>query len=60
MCEHTDLTAMVGFVSEHVAEHSGADGPGFGPAVPVKLLDAAIVSIEGFSKHLLAESGAFG
>ena len=39
-----DLPAVVGFVSEHVAEHPGkqlgAYGPGFGPAVSHELLDA--------------------
>jgi hypothetical protein len=60
MGEHADLTAMVGFVSEHVAEHLRADRPGLGPAVSAKLLDAAIVSVKGFGEHLLAEGGAFG
>jgi hypothetical protein len=60
MCEHAHLTAMVGFVRDHVAEHLRADRPGLGPAVSVKLLDAAPTIAERFSEHLLAASGALG
>jgi hypothetical protein len=41
MREHAHLPAMVGFVSEHVAQHFRASRPRPGPAVSVKLLDAA-------------------
>jgi hypothetical protein len=58
--QHANLTSVVGFVSEHVAEHLGADGTGLGPAVPVKLLDAASGRLESVRKHLLTECGALG
>jgi hypothetical protein len=60
MREHEHLPAMVGFVSEHVAEHLGADRPRFSPAVPAKLLDAAFVIAKGFGEHLGAADGALG
>ncbi len=62
MCEHTDLSAMVGFVSKHVAQHFRADWPRPRPAVSQKLLDAALVlaTAERFSEHLRAASGALG
>ena len=59
MREHADLPAMVGFVSEHVAQHLHANRPWPGPAVSHKLLDAT-TSIEGFCKHLRAASGTLG
>ena len=60
MREHAHLPAMMGFVSEHVAQHLRASRPGLGPAVSEKLLDAAAMIAERFSKHLLAASGALG
>ena len=41
MREHADLAAMVGFVSEHVAEHFRAGRPRTGPAVSYEFLDTA-------------------
>ena len=58
MREHTHLSAMVGFVSEHVAEHLQANRPWGSPAVPVELLDA--ISIQRFREHLCAASGTLG
>jgi hypothetical protein len=58
MREHAHLPAMVGFVREHVAQHFRANRPRPGPAVSVKLLDAAPTIAERFSEHLLAASGA--
>ena len=60
MREHADLPAMVGFVSEHVAEHLRADRPRLSPAVSVKFLDAATGTAECFGEHLGAASGALG
>jgi hypothetical protein len=65
MCEHANLAAMVRFVGEHVGEHfdtarpSGADGPGFGPAVAEEVGYAAGV-IERFNQHLGATGCACG
>ena len=59
MCEHADLPAMVGFVSEHVAQHLHANRPWPGPAISHKLLDAT-TSIEGFCQHLRATSATLG
>jgi hypothetical protein len=59
MGEHARLSAMVGFVSQHVAQHFGASRPRFAPAVSVKLLDAATAA-ERFRQHLGAASGALG
>jgi hypothetical protein len=73
MREHTHLAAVVGFVSEHVAEHFGADGPRRSPSVAVKFLDAAaaitafdihgtlgINGVESFGENVYAAGGAFG
>jgi hypothetical protein len=60
MGEHEHLAAMMGFVSDHVAEHLGADGPRLSPAVAVKFLDAAFVAAKGFGEHLGAAKGALG
>src|SRR5438270_1295233 len=59
MREHTHLPAMVGFMRKHVAQHFHANRPGPSPAVSQKLLDAT-PSIERFSQHLRAASGALG
>ena len=59
MRKQTHLPAMVGFVRKHVAQHFHANRPRPGPAVPVKILDAAPTA-ERFSEHLRAASGALG
>ena len=59
MREHTHLSAMVGLVSKHVAEHFRANRPRPTPAVSEKLLDATL-TIERFSEHLRAAGGALG
>ena len=46
MREHTDLTAMMGFVSKHVTQHFQANRPRPSPAVSAKLLDAAFTTAE--------------
>ena len=66
MREHTHLSAMVGFVSKHVAQHFRANRPRPSPAVSAKVLDAGVVfttaltTAERFSEHLRAASGALG
>jgi len=60
MREHTHLPAMVGFVRKHVAQHFHANRPRPGPAVSVKLLDAAPTTAERFREHLRAASRALG
>ena len=59
MGQHTDLSAMVGLVRKHVAQHFHANRPGLAPAVTAKFLDAAVVT-ERFREHLGAASGALG
>jgi len=60
MREHTHLSAMVGFVRKHVAQHFRANRPRPSPAVSAKLLHAASTAAERFSEHLRAASGALG
>lgn len=60
MREHTHLPAMVSFVRKHVAQHFRANRPRRSPAVSAKLLDAASITAERFSKHIRATSGALG
>ena len=60
MRQHANLPAMVGFVSQHVAQHFHANRPGPSPAVSAKLLDAASTTAERFREHLRATSGALG
>src|SRR5271170_155485 len=60
MCEEAHLAAMVSFVSEHVAKHLRANGPGPSPAVSVKFFYAAGRIIERFSEHLGTAGGALG
>jgi hypothetical protein len=60
MRQHTHLSAMVGFVRKHVAQHFWANRPRLSPAVSAKLLDAANTVAERFSEHLRAASGALG
>jgi hypothetical protein len=57
MREHTYLPAMVGFVSNHVAQHLRANRPGLGPAVSAKRLDAAPAT-ERVGEHVRAAGGA--
>jgi len=58
MREHTHLPAMVGFVSQHVAQHLRANRPRAGPAISTKHLDPASTSVQRFSQHLRAASRA--
>jgi hypothetical protein len=58
MRQHTNLPAMVGFVSKHVAQHFHANRPRPTPAVSAKGLDATPNTAERFSEHLCAASGA--
>jgi hypothetical protein len=60
MREHAHLPAMVGFVRKHVAQHFRANRPRPGSTVSAKLLDAALATVERFSEHLRAASGALG
>src|SRR5271165_6526445 len=46
MREHAHLSAVVGLVSKHVAQHFQADRPRLGPAVSDKFLDAAPTTAE--------------
>ena len=59
MREHTNLPAMVGLVSNHVAQHLRANRPGPSPAVSAKHLDASTTA-ERITKHLPTASGALG
>jgi hypothetical protein len=58
MREHADLPAMMGFVSEHVAQHLRARRPRLSPAVSEKLFDAATAIAQCFREHLGAARGA--
>ena len=60
MREHAYLSAMVGFVRNHVAQHFRANRPRASPAVPEKFPDAAFATIERLGEHLLAARGALG
>src|SRR5438105_129267 len=60
MREHTHLSAMVGFVSKHVAQHFRANRPGPSPTISSELRDAALITTERLSEHLRAASGALG
>ena len=59
MREHGNLPAMVGFVSNHIAQHLGADRPGLSPAVSQESRDAATAA-ERFSQHFRTANGALG
>src|ERR1035441_7967194 len=52
MRKHTDLSAMVSFVGQHVAQHFHAHRPRPRPAIPPKLFDAAVA--QRFRQHLRA------
>src|SRR5208283_42150 len=56
MREHTHLSAMMGFVRNHVAQHFHANRPRLSPTVSEKLPNAA--TVERFPQHLRAASGA--
>ena len=56
MREHTYLSAMMGFMRNHVAEHLNSCRPGRRPAISVKLIDAAATA-ERFRQHLHAACG---
>lgn len=60
MRQHTHLSAMVGFVRKHVAQHLRANRPWPSPAVSEKFLDTAPTPAECFSEHLPAASSALG
>ena len=59
MGEHAHLSAMVCFVSQHVAQHLRANRPGGSESVSPKHLDAATGTAECFSQHLGASLGTF-
>jgi len=59
MRKHAHLSAMVGFVSQHVAEHFHANRPWLRPAVSQKRLHASFTTTQRFSEHRSAASGAF-
>ena len=58
MREHAYLPAMMGFVSQHVAQHFRANRPRRAPAVSAKFFNAAAIA-KRFCEHLLATGGAF-
>ena len=58
MGEHAHLSAMVGFVRKHVAEHFQANRHRPSPAVAAKLFYAAATVAERLIEHLHAASGA--
>ena len=60
MREHTHLSAMVGFVRNHVAQHLRANRPRLSPAVSVKLLDPTETIAERFRKHIRASGRTRG
>ena len=60
MREHTHLSAMMGFVRKHVAQHFQANRPKPSPAVSRNLSTRAPTTAERFSEHLRAASGALG
>jgi hypothetical protein len=60
MREHAHLSAMVGFVRKHVAEHFQANRPRMSPAVAVKYFNAAAIVAQRLIEHLHAASGALG
>lgn len=60
MREHAYLSAMVGLVRNHVAQHLYAHRPGPSPSVSHKLLHAAPTAAERLIQHLRAASRALG
>jgi hypothetical protein len=59
MSEHANLTAVMGFVGQHVTQHFDTDRPGLSPAVAAKVFDATATA-ERFREHLAAAGGALG
>ncbi len=59
MRQHADLSAMVGLMTEHVAQHFRANRPGLRPSVSQKLHDE-VPTAQRFGEHLLAASGTLG
>jgi hypothetical protein len=59
MREHTNMPAMVGLVTEHVAKHLWSNRPWLSPAVSHKLFDTATTITERFRKHLHTAGSAF-
>lgn len=57
MRQHTNLTAMMRFVSNHVAKHFHARWPGPSPAISTKLPDASSFR-ERFRQHVAAPGAA--
>jgi hypothetical protein len=57
MREHAHLSAMVGFVSQHVAQHLHPNRPRLSPAISDELLHAASAT-KRISKHLRAADSA--
>jgi len=60
MGEHANLSAMVRFVRNHVAQHLRAGGPWTRPSVLTKLSHSPAVAAKRFSEHGSAASGALG
>ena len=60
MREHTNLPAMVGFVTKHVAKHLRTNRPWLSPAVSHKLLDTAPTTAERLSEHLRTAGSTLG
>ena len=50
--QHAYLAAMMSVVRNHVGKHSGASGPGSGPAIAEELPDATLWPAQGFREHL--------
>jgi len=59
MGEDGYLPSMVGFVSNHIAEHLRADRPGLSPAVSQETRDAAPAT-ERLGQHFRASRAALG
>jgi len=57
MREHANLPAMMSLVRNHVTPHFRPNRPRSGPAVSVKVPDAAIRIAERFGQHLFTTSG---
>jgi len=59
MREHTNLTTVMGFMREHVAEHLRACRPGASPAVAAKHTPASVAG-EYLSQHRSTAGRALG
>jgi len=58
MGEHQDLSAMVGFVSQHVAQHFDSDGPRGSECVAAKERGMAGRTVKRLREHFGAAGGA--